>query len=97
LAAKGEEVDLAELDIDEQDESVAKPATETQELTPINDTSNATIEQPHTTTGAQSAQRSTVIESSTSDTPAVTSNPPAVGGAIPQALLNSGNSHFSKH
>lgn len=95
LAAKGEQVDIDELAKDEQNEANAEPVAEHQETSTSNGVASQTIELPQTTTGAQAAKKPTVTKASAvaaQAAPVSTPSIPAVSGAMPQALLNSGNS-----
>jgi hypothetical protein len=96
LAAKGEQVDISELAQNEQIDADAEPATNDQKTSQSNGIASQSIEQPQTTTGAQSAKQPTVNKPSVpaaQANPVATPNTPAVGGAMPQALLNTGNYH----
>lgn len=96
LAAKGEQVDVSGLSNNEQIEADAEPETNDQETSPPNGVASQSIEQPQATTGAQAAKKPTVTRPSVpaaQTTPVSTPNIPALGGAMPQALLNTGNSH----
>lgn len=93
MAAKGEQVDLSELSKNEQADGDVNSATELHEQLPTNGTSNAKIEQSQTVAGAKQAQNPTVTGSTNvaaQTTPASSSNIPAMGSAMPQALLNTG-------
>jgi hypothetical protein len=84
MAAKGEQVDISELAKNEQLDNHAEAVTKEQ------------ASQPQTTTGAQSAAKPTVTGPAipaAQSTPVATSNASTVGNAMPQALLNTGNSH----
>lgn len=94
MAAKGEQVDLNELSKNEQADGDVNSATELREQLPTNGTSNATIEQPQTVAGANPAQNATATglpNVAGQTAPAASSNTPAMGNTMPQALLNTGN------
>jgi hypothetical protein len=98
MAAKGEQVNLSELAKKEHVKSDAQASKDDREASPVNGTSKATIEQPQTVSGAQPASNPMIATLSTAPaqaTPASTSSAPASGTAMPQALLNTGNIHFS--
>ena len=95
LAAKGEQVDIDELAKNEQTDANAEPAANDQKSLPSNGVATThIIEQPQTAAGAQAAEHPAVTEPSipaTQATPAAAPNISAMGGAMPQALLNTGN------
>ena len=97
MAAKGEQVDISELAKNEQLNRHAEIVTKEQASLPLNGVASESIEsQPQTTTGAQSAAKPTVTGPAipaAQSTPVTTSIAPTVGNAMPQALLNTGNSH----
>jgi molybdopterin-biosynthesis enzyme MoeA-like protein len=98
MAAKGEQVNLSELAQTEPVSEEMKPSTKNQEALPVNGTSKATIKQSQSVAGAQPAPNPTIAAPSTSTTQvtlATTTGSPAMGTAMPQALLNTGNIHFS--
>ena len=93
LAAKGEQVDLDELAKNEQADANVEPAINNQEPSPLNGVASQSIEQPQTATGAQAAKQPTAPKPSApaaQAAPVATPHTPAVGGAMPQALLNTG-------
>ncbi|GAB7334989.1 hypothetical protein MBLNU13_g06857t1 [Cladosporium sp. NU13] len=92
LAAKGEQVDIDELAKNEQTDVHTEPAADDQNPSRSNGVATHSLEQPQTTTGAQAARQSPVTKPfipATQATPAALPNASAVGGAMPQALLNS--------
>lgn len=95
LAAKGEQVDISELSQNEQADIDAEPVTNDQETSPSNGVASQTIDQPQTIAGAQSAKKPPVARPSApaaQAAPVATPSIPAMSGAMPQALLNTGNS-----
>jgi hypothetical protein len=101
LAAKGEQVDISELTENEQkDSNNTEPMIANEEPSPPNGVAShhQNIEQPppQTTTGAQSAKHSSAPNPSpptAQAAPVTMPNPPVVGAAMPQALLNTGNAN----
>jgi len=95
LAAKGEQVDISELAKNEKTDANTEPVTKNQKSPPSNRVASQSVEQPpQTTTGAQSAKQPTPAKPSiptAQAAPVATPNPPSMGGAMPQALLNTGN------
>jgi len=95
LAAKGEQVDVSAISKKEEPEADAESVTNDQETSHSNGVASQSIEQTQTTTGAQAARQPTVTKASAvaaQAAPVATPSTPAIGGAMPQALLNSGNS-----
>jgi hypothetical protein len=95
LAAKGEQVDIDDLARNEQIDADAEPAADEHKPSPSNGVVSQNIEQTQTTTGVEAPKQPTVATHSVSaaqTSPVATPNIPAVGGAMPQALLNTGNS-----
>jgi hypothetical protein len=98
MAAKGEQVNLSELAQTEPVSEEMKPSTKNQQALPVNGTSKATIKQSQTVAGAQPASNPTIDAPSTAPaqaTHATITHAPVMGTAMPQALLNTGNIHFS--
>jgi len=97
MAAKGESIDVSELAKNERFDAGEEDAMKTQEASPSNDMASQNIEQPQMTTGAESTKKSTVTEPSLAaahSASADASRSPAVGGAMPHALLYTGNPHW---
>ena len=95
LAAKGEQVDVDELVKNELTDANAELMANNQENSQSNGVASQSIEQPQTTTGAQAAKQPTMTRPSVpaaQAAPAAAPKTPAMGGAMPQALLNTGNS-----
>jgi hypothetical protein len=94
MAAKGESVDVSELAKNEKIDVGEENAMRMQEASTSNNTASQNIEHPQTITGAESTKKPTVTGKSLAaaqTVPTAASHTPAVGGAIPQALLNTGN------
>lgn len=94
MAARGEQVNLKELEDDANSNAEKKTtATKQQQQPATNSNPTATnIEQPQQIAGAEITANSS-IPSQTAPThtaPAATPNAPVTGGAMPQALLGSG-------
>lgn len=95
LAAKGEHVDIDDLARNEQTDADAEPAADDHKSSPTNGVVSQIIEQAQTTPNAQAPKQPTVAKHSVpaaQTAPVATPNIPTVGGAMPQALLNTGNS-----
>jgi hypothetical protein len=94
MAAKGESVDISELAKGDQSDADKETVSKDHEASPSNNMASQSIERPQTTTGAESAKKPTVTGPSgraAQTTPAAVAHTPVAGGAIPQALLNTGN------